>query len=136
MPFQWRDRLFEWIMAVAMFSIGVQMMMWADTMRASSFRHILRIIDSDHLGLFFLIFGAIRMMALVANGGWPKYGPWMRATGAGVAAMLWGQLCVSLMLLFPFNNGIPSPGIPVYFALTIGELISAYRAIYDARHSR
>jgi hypothetical protein len=136
MSFQWRDRLFEWIMAVAMFSIGAQMMIWTDTIRASAFRHILRVIDSQHLGLFFLFFGAVRMIALVANGKLPKYGPWMRTAGAGVAAMLWGQLCVSLILLFPFNNGVPSPGIPVYFALTIGELISAYRAVNDVRPSR
>jgi hypothetical protein len=136
MPFQWRDRLFEWIMSVAMFAIGIQMMMWPDTIRASAFRHVLRIVDSGHLGLFFLFFGAMRMMALMANGNWPKYGPRLRAIGAGAAAMLWGQLCISLVLLFPFNSGVPSPGIPVYLALTMGELISAYRALSDARSSR
>jgi hypothetical protein len=97
---------------------------------------VLRIVDSGHLGLFFLFFGAMRMMALMANGNWPKYGPRLRAIGAGAAAMLWGQLCISLVLLFPFNSGVPSPGIPVYLALTMGELISAYRALSDARSSR
>jgi hypothetical protein len=131
--FYWRDRLFEWVMAVAMIGFGLEIFIWPQTIQASAFVHILRVVSAPNMSLFFMFFGVMRIAALVANGNWPTYGPRFRAIGAGAAAVMWAQLCASLMLLAPFNNGIPSPGIPVYFALTIGELISAYRALTDAR---
>lgn len=131
--FYWRDRLFEWVMAAAMIGFGVEIMIWPHTIQASSFRHILQIISAERMSLFFMFFGVLRVAALVANGNWPIYGPRFRTIGAGVASLMWSQLGLSLFLLVPLNDGIPSPGIPVYFALAIGELISAYRAVIDAR---
>lgn len=131
--FYWRDRLFEWVMASAMIGFGVEIMIWPSTIQASAFHHILNVISAPYMSFFFVFFGMLRVAALVANGNWPKHGPHFRAAGAGVAAMLWGQLGMSLLLLAPVNHGIPSPGIPVYAALVLGELVSAYRAITDAR---
>lgn len=127
-----RDRLFEWVMTCAMLGLAFEIALWPQVIGSSSFRLILSIISAENMGLFFGLFGMLRIVALVANGSWPTHGPRMRAFGAGAAALMWGQMCIALLILLPHKNGVPSPGIPIYFALTIGEIVSAYRAISDA----
>lgn len=129
----YRDRLFEWVMTVIMLGLATEIVIWPETIGNSSFRFILKVVSAEHMAAFFVVFGLMRIAALIANGSWPKHGPRLRAMGAGSAALMWGQMCVALLLLAPHNQGIPSPGIPVYFALTIGELVSAYRAMSDER---
>jgi hypothetical protein len=127
-----RDRLFEWAMTLAMLGLAVEIYIWPDTVGASAFRLMLGIVTAGHMGVFFLVFGVLRIVALVANGRWPLYGPQLRTAGAGASAFMWGQMCAALLMLAPLK-GVPSPGIPIYLALTLGELISAYRAMSDAR---
>lgn len=129
----YRDRLFEWVMTLAMLGLALEIVLWPATIGASSFRLILRLVSAEHMAVFFAVFGLMRIAALFANGSWPVHGPRLRAMGAGSAALMWGQMCVALLMLAPFNQGVPSPGLPVYFALTIGELVSAYRAVTDER---
>jgi hypothetical protein len=116
-----------------MLGLAVEIWIWPSSVGASSFRLILLVISPLNLGMFFTVFGLLRVAALIANGSWPEHGPRLRAMGAGAAALIWGQMFVALLLLTPQNNGIPSPGIPLYFCITVGELLSAYRAISDAR---
>lgn len=120
-------------MTSIMLGLAIEILIWPATISASAFRYMLSVISAENMGVFFLLFGMVRILALIANGNWPKYGPRMRAAGGGFAAFMWLQMFVALIVLVPHNNGIPSPGIPVYFALFIGELISAYRVISDAR---
>jgi hypothetical protein len=127
-----RDRLFEWVMTFAMLGLGIQIAIWPNAIGASSFRLILSVVTAHNMALVFILFGLLRIVALFANGSWPVHGPRLRAMGAGTAALMWGQMFVALLLVAPLN-GTPSPGIPVYFALTLGELISAYRAMSDER---
>lgn len=129
----YRDRLFEWVMALIMLGMAVEIAVWPSTIGTSSLRIILVIASPENMAFFFAVFGVLRIAALVANGSWPTHGPRLRAMGAGSAALMWGQMCVALILLTPHNQGIPSPEIPIYFALTIGELVSAYRAMTDER---
>lgn len=128
-----RDRLFEWVMTVAMLGLSIEIAIWPGTIGASSFRYILHIVSAENMAFFFGIFGGLRIAALIANGSWPVHGPRLRAMGAASASLMWAQMCVALLMLAPLNNGVPSPGLPVYFALTIGELVSAYRAMTDER---
>ena len=128
-----RDRLFEWVMTLAMLGLSLEIAIWPQTIGASSFRLILMLVSAENMGVFFLVFGLMRIAALIANGNWPVHGPRLRAMGAGAAALMWAQMCVALLMLAPHNLGVPSPGIPVYLALTLGELTSAYRAMTDAR---
>jgi hypothetical protein len=81
----------------------------------------------------FLSVGVVRMAALIANGNWPVYGPWMRAGGALLGALIWSQMCLSLVIL-----ALPSPGIPIYAVLTGTELFSIYWALagHHGRHQR
>ena len=129
-----RDRLFEWVMTLTMLGMAVEIAIWPKAVEASSFRLMLNVISPLNIGVFFMGFGLLRTTALIANGSWPEHGPRLRAMGAGAAALMWGQMCVALIMLLPQNNDIPSPGIALYFFLTVGELISAYRATSDARH--
>jgi hypothetical protein len=128
-----RNRMFEWVMTLAMLGIALEIAIWPSSIASGSFRLLLVVISPAELALFFGTFGLLRIAALIANGSWPEHGPRMRAMGAGAAALMWGQMCIALMLLTPDLGGVPSAGIPVYFSLTVGELISAYRAISDAR---
>ena len=128
-----RNRLFEWVMTIIMISMALEIAVWPHTIATGSFRLMLHIISPTGLSLFFGAFGLLRIAALIANGSWPEHGPRIRAMGAGAAAFMWIQMCVALILITPQLNGVPSAGIPVYFGLTVGELISAYRAISDAR---
>jgi hypothetical protein len=129
----YRDRLFEYVMTAAMLGLAIEIVVWPSTISASSFRFILVVVTAENMAAFFAIFGMMRIAALIANGSWPVHGPRLRAMGAGASALMWGQMCLALFILAPMNTGIPSPGIPVYFALTIGEVVSAYRAICDER---
>ena len=128
-----RNRMFEWVMTVAMLGIALEVAIWPSSLASGSFRILLVVINPTGVALFFGAFGLLRIAALMANGNWPEHGPRMRAMGAGAAALMWGQMCVALVLITPDLGGVPSAGIPVYASLTIGELFSAYRAISDAR---
>lgn len=130
----YRDRLFEWVMTMAMLGMAAQIAIYPGTIAASSFRFILLMVSAENMALFFGIFGLMRIAALFANGSWPRHGPRLRAMGAGSAALMWGQMFAALLVLAPLH-GTPSPGLPLYFALTIGELVSAYRAMTDERSS-
>lgn len=100
---------------------------------AHSFDLIGIAIVDDWLAPAFLTVGMVRMAALIANGSWPVYGPWMRACGALLGALIWSQMCLSLVIL-----ALPSPGIPIYAVLTATELFSIYRALagQHGRHQR
>jgi hypothetical protein len=127
------NRLFEWVMTAAMLGLTIEIMLWPETIKASAFRFMLEMISTQFLGWFFLIAGSLRVAALIANGSWPVYGPYLRSFTAGATALIWMQMDAALLVLVPINEA-PSPGIPVYFALTIGELISCYRALSDVGH--
>lgn len=127
------NRLFEWVMTVAMLGLALEIVIWPATIQASAFRFILLVVSTQFLGWFFLIAGTVRIAALIANGAWPVYGPWMRVATSAAVALIWIEMDAALFMLPPLTFA-PSPGIPVYFALTIGELISCYRAISDAGH--
>ena len=91
---------------------------------AHSFDLIGVAVVDDWLAPAFLSVGVVRMAALIANGNWPVYGPWMRAGGALLGALIWSQMCLSLVVL-----ALPSPGIPIYAVLTGTELFSIYRSL-------
>ncbi len=128
------NRLFEWVMTVAMLLLAIHVFIWPQAIGASAFRYILWIIGPTFIALFFLIAGVGRVAALLANGSWPYWGPKIRAAGACLAALLWGQMCLALVVLIPEVGTPPSPGIPVYFALTLGEFFACYRVLANVRN--
>ena len=123
------NRLFEWLMTVAMLLLAVHIFIWPSSIAASPFQLLLLIIRPESLAFWFLLFGLIGIAALIANGAWPRWGPVMRATAAFGRAMIWGQMAAALFMLIPEIGSPPSPDIPVFCVLTIGEFISCYRVL-------
>lgn len=80
----------------------------------------------------FIGVGTIRMAALIANGNWPQYGPWMRAIGALIGALIWSQMFLSLLFVSP--DDLTSLGAPVFFVFTTVEFLSIYRALAMRDH--
>lgn len=128
-----QNRLFEWFTTMTMLGMAIEIAIWPTAVGASAFRYILLVISPLNMGMFFLSFGLLRVAALIANGSWPDHGSRLRAMGAGAGALMWGQMGLSLVHLGTQPGNIPSPGIALFFFLTLTELISAYRAISDAR---
>lgn len=126
-------RLFEWGMAFAMLCLALQIFIWPLTLGASAFRYLAFIVNTENVGLLFLVVAIARGVALIINGRSSVYGPRVRAMGALAGAVIWAQMDVALFILMFETNNPPSPGIPVYFALTVCELISSYRAATDVR---
>lgn len=79
--------------------------------------------------LLFIV-GAMRAMALIANGRAPLYGPRMRTAGCIAGTLIWVAMMVSLM-----RSGLVPLSAAVYFFLAIGETVSCYRAATDVRLS-
>lgn len=128
-----RNRLFEWVSTLMMWGIALTILWYPHTVATSSFHWLLILgFNSDHLMISFIGFGACRAGALVANGRWPVIGPVFRAVGAVGGAFLWFTLALSLYQM-SYETDTLSLGVPVYAALTIGEIFSVFRAGTDVR---
>jgi hypothetical protein len=127
------NRISEVSAALMMLGIAALLIVAPAAADAHSFDLIGVAIVDAWLATTFIAVGTVRIIALIANGGWPVYGPWMRAGGALLGALIWSQMCLSLIVL-----GSPSPGIPIYAVLTASELISIYRALagHHGKHQR
>jgi hypothetical protein len=124
-------RLFEWGSALAMLGIGAQLLIWPKAIAISEF-HTLGAAPPWLLAFFYLAFSIVRGWALALNGRSYVYGPRMRSYGALGACIIWSWMLTALI----YNgNEMPSPGIPVYFALACCELYTSYRAASDVRKS-
>jgi hypothetical protein len=128
-------RLFEWVMSIAMFSLGAELVLWPPTISASSFRNLSADVPAAMLALFFISCSLARMAALIVNGRSWVYGPRVRAYGALGAAIIWSWMLTALFTLLADNRAIPSPGIPIFLSLVLGELYTSYRAAKDVRKS-
>ncbi|WP_424627566.1 hypothetical protein [Bradyrhizobium sp. SYSU BS000235] len=88
----------------------------------------------EALTFVFLVLGTMRVAALIANGNWPIYGPFVRAIGALLGACMWLIMDLALFNAVANDGTPPSLGLPVYFFLFVFELISMYRALAGRRH--
>lgn len=127
-----RDRVIEWAMTVSLIQLGVQMIIWPDTVFVSAFRYI-AYVGYETLVTAYLVSGVFRMFALIANGHWSKWGPTIRAAGALLASIIWLQMSVALVRLHLETGSTPSPGIGLYATLSFFEIYSVYRAVTDGR---
>jgi hypothetical protein len=116
-----------------MLCLSVEIFIWPLTLGASAFRYLAIVVNTENVGLLFFVVAIARGAALIVNGRSDVYGPRVRAAGALAGAVIWAQMLVALFVLMSEMNTPPSPGIPVYFALTMCELISCYRAATDVR---
>lgn len=84
------------------------------------------------LGVLLTFIGCVRCVALVANGFWPVWGPRMRASCAFLGASIWAQMLFALVT-WSAERDFLSVNVPIFVMLTVGELISCYRAALDVR---
>lgn len=131
-----QNRLLEWCCCCIMIGIALCLYLSPRTLEAGSFRFMAQagFTPTGTLQLM-LICGLARMAALWLNGNWQPYGAWCRATGSVVGAVIWFQMAVALLLLSQIT-GTLSLGTPTYFVLTVGEILSCYRAAIDERRPR
>lgn len=120
-------------MAVAMFGFGAHVLFAPASITSSRYAAVLLIFTPLSFGLLSVAIGLARAFTLAKNGKWPVKGSIIRAILAFCAALIWAQLAVALT---QSPTQAPSPGMWVYYALTIAELRSVWRALRDANATR
>lgn len=121
-----QNRISEAVKAAIMIGIGIQVMI-EPTATYNAFRFLTTIMSIEHIATFFMFVGVARLLALIANGNFPEYGPWIRAIGAFLGSLVWSQMFLSLVALTPQDSG--SLGAPVFFVFSVVEFLSIYRAL-------
>jgi hypothetical protein len=128
------NRLYEWSMATAMTVFGVMMLLWPRMSNGSILHLLTQYVSGEIIALIFLVTGALRIAALIANGGSMWIGPRIRSVSAIISACLWAEFTLS-MIEVSYKQGFPSPMVPFWFTFMIAELYVTYRAGLDVRSS-
>lgn len=124
-------RLFEWTMSLVMIGISFNIAFDPSSVPKGGFYLLENVwLTSSVLIVVFLFAGAARLSCLYANGRWPHIGPWCRVVCSASGALVWGEMALSLFQ-WSAQTGYHSIGVPVYFFLAIGEIISCFRAVRD-----
>ena len=125
-------RLFEWAVAVMMVLIALTLALPGDTMERGALAPLARAgFTEGNVAGFLGVVGALRGLALYANGNLNPQGAVVRAVGALAGALVWGQMTLAL-LVDAFSAAAPSLMIPVFGTLTMFDLLSCYRAQIDS----
>lgn len=132
---RYSNRLFEWISTSMMLGIASTLYLSPHSISASAFRLLLDVLPQSVIADLFFTFGLVRIIALVANGRIPYYGPIMRALCAVGGAVMWFQLGLALFLASIGYDHV-SPGVTFYFCMGVGEIVSCYRAAADGSRYR
>lgn len=126
-------RLFEWMTSLMMLGMAFVIALNPQTVKVGGFYLMSYVgLTAPVLGVIFTLVSCVRVAALFANGFIPAWGPRARGACAIVGAAIWAQMMCALAA-WSSQNGYISIGVPVYAALTLGELISCYRAATDVR---
>lgn len=131
-----RYRLFEWAMAMALFSEGILLVIWPNVIKESAFFPFLDVMSHATIAVLSFCFGGIRIVALWRNGKWLFWGPVARAVGAVGGAVMLAAFSIALVRHGLMMGRSPSPTMPFFLAFLGGELISASRAAGDVRTAR
>lgn len=126
------NRISEAASAWIMVGLGIQIIAAPVPSDYRALDMLLRFVSGELIAAFFIVIGGVRITALIANGHWPKYGPWLRSIGALIGAIVWSQMFLGLVVVPP--DDLTSLGAPVYFVMTWVELISIYRALAMRDH--
>lgn len=125
-------RMYEWIMASTMISIGIGLALPGNSLAAGAFRHLhVTEVNENVVAVVIGAIGVLRVVALFLNGRWKPYGAYCRTAAAVVGALTW-SLLASTLLFNSLLEGVLSIGFPIYVNLLIGELVSARRSSADA----
>lgn len=126
------NRISEAAAAWIMVGLGIQIILAPVPSDYRALDGLVQYVHGSFIAWFFIIVGSVRIIALIANGRWPKVGPWLRTIGSGAGAVIWSQMFLSLIAVSP--DDLTSLGAPVYLVFTGVELISIYRAFAMRDH--
>jgi hypothetical protein len=126
------NRIFEWVAALMLFGIAFTLALPGDTLEKGQFKYLIEVgFNEAALAVFMSCVASVRLVSLYLNGRWPVYGARCRSIGAMFGAIVWSQMWF-VILLHSMAVGVPSLGVPIYGFLALGEMLSCYRATYDA----
>lgn len=122
------NRLFEWIVAGAMFGVGVTaLLIPANFPESNGLPYVALVV----VGAIVAPAGAVRLSALWLNGTW-AHSAKVRAAGAVVGGLMWFELLAALVIAGA--RGVVGPlELSVFVMLIAGEAITCYRAAIDDR---
>lgn len=127
------NRLFEWVMAVAMLLMALTLALPGDSLDRGALRQLSDAGASEEaIAFVFALIGSARCFALFANGNLPVYGPILRYIGSVVGALFWSYL-MTVLAYDGLVTGKNSMMMPLLGALAAGEVISVKRAVRDGR---
>lgn len=130
------NRLFEWIMAGGLILVALTLALPGDSLDRGALRLLVDVGASEEaMATIFAVIGTMRAVALFANGKLPFYGPLMRYFGSVIGALVWFVL-MSPLAYDSLLSGKVSIYVPLLGMLTLGELISVYRAVRDGGFRR
>lgn len=130
------DRSIEWLSALMMLNWAFVLSLPGDTLRASASYAAFAPhgVNEERLAVVLGIIGAVRVVTLWINGRWPR-GPALRILGCVTGAILWSQIAW-LLALAASASGALSTGVGAYALLAGAEVLSIYKAAFDARYER
>lgn len=126
-------RVMEWALAVIAINWGIRLLTVDNVLTLfPSFTNMSNIMSEDMWGIFCVIAGFARLIALVINGTfsgtlYSKYSPHLRAFGAALCAFLWSQIVISMLGTIPI-----SPGLAVYSVFIMLEIYCVSSALNEA----
>lgn len=127
-------RLFEWATSFMMLCMAMIVAFFPQTAHREGLFLLGNVgLTAPVLAVLFCSVGFVRFVALFANGWWPTWGPYLRASCALVGASIWGQMMLANASWEAHIHGTASLNTPVFLTLMFGELISCYRAAKDVR---
>lgn len=115
-------------MALAMLFSGLELLIWDNVLTFGAFKWLLSFMSQKWIGTFMLFVGWLRLSALMFNGQLlfgRKLGWMIRAICAVLAASLWAQFTLALIVL-SISQGYPSLGVPFWTMFTVSELLVSY----------
>lgn len=129
------NRLFEWCSAVIMTQIGILVLagdLYLNTKPQLAFLALLQLgVAPIGIGLIFLGVGVTRLFALKRNGQW-RNGPLIRAVGAAVGMLIWGQLFYGIVAVW-LHTGEIFVSLAIWDTLVVFEYLSFKRALLDMK---
>lgn len=129
------NRLLEWASAIMIAQMGLVILFSEWIMHAkpqAAFSALTNTgMSPTDVGLLFVLVGGARCVALNRNGKW-KNGPRVRACGAAVSMLIWGQLLYGIVHYF-VTTGEIYLSLGIWDTLFVFEYLNFKRALLDMK---
>lgn len=128
------NRLFEWAMATIMLKMGLGVFaagIFGFKVTGAFTAFVALGLDLPSIGLLFSLLGAMRCVALYANGKW-RNGCYVRALGCAVGVVVWVQMFGGILLVLIATDQLFMV-LFVWSTFAAFEFFSLCRSILDLR---